>query len=190
MSAVDSPPGIAFAGLAAGEFAARKRSKRLATLCFAYVAVCGVSALLLAARHPFAAGVEVVIVMPLVCLSIAGVGLAVRRATIRIDKAGIRWGWVGASVRMKPARIARVIAYDDAIALKPKRGSTWFLSSRDWEGFTGALRALQRAEIEHEKKDGRAPWRARLQSYGRALDGLMILSCIIVTYVLLAAMSL
>ena len=147
MSAIDAPPGVAFAGEAAGEFVARPRPRRLAGRVFAFVTIVGVITIVLTARHIFAPFAEVMLVIPLVCVSIAFVGYAVRRAHLRVDADGVRWGWRVGGFRMSPDRMKGVAAYHDAIAVEPKRGSTWYLSERDWDRFDRLLEALSKGVI-------------------------------------------
>ncbi len=190
MSAVDAPPGIAFAGQPAGEFVARPRARRLARGVLVFVVLTGAVTLVVAARRIYAPMVEFVLVAPLMCVSIAGVGYAVRRAHLRLDVEGIRWGWKFAGVRMRPERLKQVRAYRDAIALTPKRGSTWYLSRHDWDRFERVLPALREARIDYIVEDRRAPMAARLQSYGIVLDGLLVMNAVIATTALVVAILL
>ena len=178
MSAIDAPPGIAFAGEAAGEFVARPRPRRLAGRVFVFVCIITIVTMFVALRRIFLPLIEVMLAVQLMCVGIAGVGLAVRRARVRVDVDGIRWGWEQAGVRMPPERITVVRAYKDAVAIVPRRGSTWFLCARDWDGFSHVPQALRRAGIPFEQVDAKAPLRARLQSYGLVLDGLLILDVV------------
>ena len=184
MSAVDAPPGIAFAGQAAGEFVARRGSRRLAYRMFGYVMFAGVLTLMLASRRLYAPMIEFLLVAPLVCMSVAFVGFAVRSAHIRIDSQGVRWGWALAGFRMRTARIRGVTAYADAVALSPKRGSTWYLSRRDWDDFEHFGRALRQARIPFEAHDHNAPIGAKLQSYGLVLDLLLVANATAATFAL------
>jgi hypothetical protein len=178
VSAVDAPPGIAFAGEAAGEFVAQPWPHRLARRVFVLVCALGVATIALAARRIYAPFAEVLLVAPLVCMSIAGVGYAVRRARLRVDRDGVRWGWQIGGFRMGRDRLASITAYSDAIAVTPRRGSTWYLSARDWHRFDQMVVALRRAGIPFEVRERRAPIAARLQSYGIVLDLLLIAASI------------
>lgn len=189
MSAVDCPPGLDFAGLADGEFRARPKQARLARRVFVFVLLAGIGTVAIASRRPFAPGVHVLFSAPLFLLSIAAVGLAVRQARVRVTEAGIRWGWENYGFRMPVARLKGVTAYSDAIAFAPKRGSTWFLTDRDWQRFGEFRGALSRAGIAYADGQGRAPIRARLQSYGRALDTLLIVDALASTVALIAAIG-
>lgn len=186
MSAVDAPMHAGIGGRLAGQFAARPGPKRLATWAMRWVALAGAIAVALAARRPAAPGASSVVVLTLMFVGFAGVGLAVRRARVTIDTGGVRWGWGWLSVRMEREKVRSVDVYRDAIALRPGRGSTWFLSARDWDRFDAMTRAVTRVGWTVTLHDRRAPLRARLQSYGRVLDGLMI-GAMLGTAILLAA---
>ena len=172
MSAVDVPPHRGLGGRAAGEFVARPGPRRLAGVSFVVCLALGAATLALASRRPYEHAT--LVVLPLMLVAIAGVGLAVRRARVTIGADGVRWGWSWLSVRMDVSRIVRVSLYDDAVALEPRRGSTWFLSARDWDRFASLARTVERAGLPAVHRGGKAPWRARLQSYGKVLDGLMV----------------
>ncbi len=175
MSAVDAPPGVAFAGTAAGEFVSRRGARRLSRGVFYYVCFVSVLTLALARRHIHSQpGIEVLLAAPILFIGVGMLGFAVRRARLRVDADGIRWGWASYGFRMSPDRLSRVLVYDDAIAVTPTKGSTWYVSARDWARFEGVSHALRKAGIAHERKPGRAPLRARLQSFGIALDLLLV----------------
>ena len=63
----------------------------------------------------------------------------------------------------------------------------WFIAARDWDRFDALVRQLRRAELPIETHATTAPIRARLQSYGRFLDGLLIVSIFGAVLVALAA---
>lgn len=187
MSAIDAPPGLPFAGRAAGEFVARPRARRLARRVFVLVIMAGVLTLILAGRRLHAPLIELLLVAPLMCISVGAVGYAVRSAHLRIDADGVRWGWGWAGFRLTRERLKRVEAYHDAVALKPTRGSTWYLSRRDWDRFERVIGAIDRAGIPFTLHDARAPLGARLQSYGAVLDGLLIADALAATLALISA---
>ena len=87
-------------------------------------------------------------------------------------------------------RIEKVVLYDDAAAFTPKKGSTWFVSRRDWGDFDDFAVALRDSDIAFEREKVRAPFAARLQSYGLALDLMLIIDVIAVTVTLGIAMVL
>jgi len=174
VSAVDVPQHLGLGGRVAGEFAARPGPRRLANLAMRWVAVAGAAAAGLAARNPFHPHASTVMVLSLMFGAFAFVGLAVRRARITIEAGGVRWGWTWLGVRMERERIRAVDVYADAIALRPRRGSAWFLSARDWERYDAMTRAVTRAGFTVTTHARTAPLAAKLQSYGRVLDGLML----------------
>lgn len=188
MSAVDAPPGVAVSDLPAGEFAATPRSRRLARRVFVYVCGAGGVTLAVAARRLYIPMVELLFMAPMVCMAVAAVGYAVRRARVRIDADGVRWGWTSAGFRMRRDRIRRVRAYRDAVAFTPARGSTWYLSRRDWAGFDGFVPALDAAGIPLSRAPGAAPLSARLQSYGAVLDALLVADAVVATGTLAAVL--
>ncbi len=174
MSVVDAPPGLDFAGPAAGEFRSRDRPRRLARFVFVACIFDGAITYGLAARDIFAPGTTILFVGPLMCLCIAGVGLAVRNARIRVDSGGVHWGWNSIGFRMGRGRIAKIRFYGSALALESDRGSSWFLSEYDWDQFERFPKAFADSGQEVVHESGRVPIRARLQGYGRVLDGLML----------------
>lgn len=190
MSAVDAPPGVAFAGRAAGDFVARAGSRRLSRRVFVYVSAAGLVTLALASRRIHVPFIELILVAPLVCMSVAAVGFAVRRARLSVDPDGVRWGWSLGGFRMHRDRMKEVRAYPDALALTPKRGSTWYLSRRDWDDFDDLRRSLGRAHIPYQRLAGRAPLAARLQSYGVVLDLLLVADAVCATLALIVALLL
>lgn len=190
MSATDAPPGIAFAGEAAGEFVARPQSRRLAARVFGYVVVVATATFIMATRRLYVPMIEFLLVGPLFFMSISAVGYAVRKARIRVDRDGVRWGWSWGGFRMGPERIESVTAYRDAYAFKPVRtsrwrpASTWYLSRRDWDRFDNVASALREANIPFQRQDAKAPLGARLQSYGIVLDLLLIATALAATFAL------
>jgi hypothetical protein len=190
VSAVDAPPGVALADLPAGEFEAALRSQRLSRRVFIHVAVASAATMFVAARRLHAPLVELLFVAPMVCLSVAAVGYAVRRARLRIDGDGIRWGWRVAGVRVRRDRMARVSAYADAVSIRVRRGATWHLCRRDWSRFENMAGALEAAGIAVTRSRERAPLGVRLQSHGLALDVLLVVNALVVSVALLVALTL
>lgn len=189
MSAVDAPPGIAFGGRAAGEFDTRPKARRLAWRTLVYVACTGALAAAMAARHSYRAGACLLVVGPLTCLSVAAVGVAVRSARLRIDTAGVAWGWGALRAHMSRGRLLRAEVYRDGVAIIPRRGSTWFLSRRDWERFGDIAGALERAKLPVTVSERRAPASARIQGYSLVLDLLLWASAAATTAALLLALA-
>jgi|GEM_PF-1223159 len=186
MSVVDTPPGLGLPGVQVGWFAARPGPRRRALRGFAFCLAVGSAAIWISAKRlgrgevdAFGTRLVVVVTAVLVC----GVALAVRRARVGIASDGVRWGWGELTVRMAAERVVRVRLYRDAIALEPRRGSTWFLSRRDWDRFEIMRRTALASGLPCEELEGAAPWRARLQSYGGFVDGLVVVGSIAVTIV-------
>jgi hypothetical protein len=171
VTAVDAPPGLGLGGRPTGEFAARPAPRRLAQAAFRFVTLATILTILLS-RHAHDAVLPVLAVS---CLSLAGVGTAVRRARIAVDRDGVRWGWSFAGFRMPRPRMSRADVFADGVALVSRRGS-WFLAERDWDRFDALVRSLARAGLPVTAHGGRAPLRARLQSYGLVLDSLMVVA--------------
>jgi hypothetical protein len=210
VTAVDAPPGLPFGGQPSGEFVARPGSRKLAGWVLGVVAAMAVATLWAArrrlVRHPetmsrqqrrfaghwaysLGAGTITVATVPVTALAIAGVGYAIRRARLRIDRDGVRWGWAALGFRMPRGRLERALAYRDAVAFRPRRGSPWYLARRDWDRFDRVPTALGKAGIPFEVHDRRAPFRSRLQSYGLVLDLLLVADAISAVLAFLLAIS-
>ena len=174
MSVVDAPPGLDFAGPAAGEFRSRARPRRLARFVFFACLVDGAITYALAARDVYGPGTSVLLAGPLMCVCMAAVGLAVRTARVRVDNGGVHWGWKTAGFRMARGGLNSVRFYGSAISLESKKGSIWFLSAYDWDHFDRFPKAFEDSGQEVVHETGRVPIRARLQGYGMVLDGLML----------------
>jgi hypothetical protein len=190
VSAVDAPPGVAFAGTAAGEFVSRRRAYRLAKVVCYYVLLLGVLTWVIAKRHFHQPGIEVLFAAPVLFIGIGLLGYAVRSARLRVDADGVRWGWGFYGFRLNSERITRAQVFRDAISLSSKRGSTWYLVNRDWQHFENVSRALRAADIHYERAHRKAPLRAKLQSFGIALDLLLIATAAGATFALSVAFAL
>lgn len=178
MSAVDTPPGLGLGGLAQDAFGARRGPRRLAEIGVRVAVVLGGAIIaLVARRRPDALG-AVAAIGALTAMALSTLGVAVRRAQVSIGSDGVRWGWGRWTVRMDRDRLTVVDLYDDAIALRARRGSTWYLSRRDWDRFEAMRRAVATAGLPAVEHRRRAPLMARLQSYGHVLDALVILAVI------------
>jgi hypothetical protein len=173
MSAIDVPPGIGLEGSSSGSFRAPRRARRIAygslacTLVFGAVTWWGVS------RHPYDPHASTLVVVPASLVAVSLLGVAVRRATVAVGRDGVRWGWRSLGFRQQAERIVEVRLYMDGATLRSRRGR-WFLAARDWDRFAALGRALTAAGLPVQRFSGPAPWRQRLQSYGRTLDGLLI----------------
>jgi hypothetical protein len=161
-------------GTPLGIFTAPRRARRLSTLAVILVVVFGGLTWYFVSKRPFRRGVSMQVMLPLAFLALAFLGFAVRRARVAITRDGVRWGWSTLGFHQERARIVTAHVYRDGVALEAKRGSWWFLAARDWERFDALVRNLRRADLPVTEHDRRAPLRARLQSYGRFLDGLMV----------------
>lgn len=113
--------------------------------------------------------------------------IAVRTARLGIDEDGVSWGWGDLSFTVKKDRIRVCRIYSDAAAVVMRRGSTWYLTSRDYTPFPEVVLALRRVGFPVEEHTRRAPLRARLQAYGVALDILLGLSALGATFIYLVA---
>lgn len=178
MSAVDLPPGIGLEGSAIATFRAPRRARRLAHFALTFTLIFGALTWWGVARHPYGRGASTLVVLPVSMVIMALLGVAVRRATVFIGRDGVRWGWRSFGVRQDVERIVEVRLYKDGATLWSKRGH-WFLAARDWDRFEALARALSAAGLPVTRYPGNAPIRQRLQSYGRALDGLLILAMLI-----------
>jgi hypothetical protein len=174
MAALDIPPGIGLAGTPLGTFRAPVRARRLARWSLAIVVALGALTWWNVSRHPYRWHASTQIVLPVAFGAIALLGFAVRRAQLAVTRDGVRWGWEAFNFTQQASRIVTAHAYADGVALEAKRGSWWFLAARDWDRFDALVRQLRRADLNVREHDTKAPLRARLQSYGRFLDALLV----------------
>lgn len=181
MSAVDLPPGIGLQGTPLGMFQAPRGARRLAAIAVAVSVALGVLTWYLVSRHPWRRGASVQITLPVAFAALALLGLAVRHASISVTRDGVRWGWSILGFHQQAARLVCAHIYRDGVALEARRGSWWFLAARDWDRFDALVRQLRRAELPLADHDRTAPFRARLQSYGRFLD-LMLVGTIVASF--------
>lgn len=187
MSVLDLPPGIGLAGTPLGSFRAPARARRLANVTLVSVVVLGAITWAFVLRHPYRWHATTQLVLPMAFTAIAMLGYLVRRASIAVTRDGVRWGWASYGFTQQAARIVTAHVYDDGVALEARRGSWWFLAARDWDRFEALVRQLRRAELPVTEHAGTAPLRARLQSYGRFLDGLLVLAIVAALAVMLWA---
>jgi hypothetical protein len=186
VSAIDLPPGIGLAGTPLGIFTAPPRARRLATIAMVVVVALGALTWYFVLRHPvldasdslWQAG-SVKIVVPVALALLAGLGWLVRSAHVAVTRDGVRWGWAALGFHQEASRIVQAHVYRDGVALEARRGSWWFLAARDWDRFDALVRQLRRAELPIADHAGRAPLRARLQSYGRFLDAMMLFAIVV-----------
>ena len=174
MSALDLPPGLGLAGTPLGTFHAPRAARRRARLALAAVIALGAATWALVARDPYHASASTQIVLPIAFAAFAGLGVIVRSAHVAISRDGVRWGFRSIGFVQPAARIVAAHVYADGVAFEARRGAWWYLAARDWDGFAAIVRQLRRAGLPVRDHDGAAPLRARLQSYGRFLDALLI----------------
>jgi hypothetical protein len=189
VSAVDAPPGIGFGGRAAGEFVARPASLKLARRALVFVVAASALALFVIGRRRLGSSGDLLIGSPLVAVAIAVVGYAVRRARLRIDGDGVRWGWDALGFRVPRDKLAGAVVYTDAVAFRRGTSTPWYLARHDFAEFDRVPAALRQAGIGFEQADRRAPLRARLQTYGVALDVLLILDVLFAAAAVLFAVA-
>ena len=188
MAAIDTPPGLGHDDSRGAGFAAPRGPRRLAELAMRVtVALTVLVILVVGRRRSDSAPVLVAWVVSASALGL--VGAAVRRARITIAADGVRWGWGALTVRMSRERIVRCELYVDGVALRARRGSTWFLARRDWDRFDSLGRALADVGLPCAALDRKAPFTARLQSYGRILDGLLIAAMVVAIGVAMVAVA-
>ena len=178
MSVLDLPPGIGLVGTPLGTFRAPARARRLALVSLVSVVVLGAITWAFVARHPWRWHATTQLVLPMAFTALALLGFLVRQATVAVSRDGVRWGWSTIGFTQQVARIVTAHVYQDGVALEARRGSWWFLAARDWDRFDALVRQLRRAELPVTDHEGRAPLRARLQSYGRVLDALLVLAIV------------
>jgi hypothetical protein len=189
VSAIDIPPGIGLRGTALGLYRAPQRSRRLATISLIAVVVLGGITWALVARHPYYhRHASAQIVLPFAFALFALLGFTVRTARLEVTRDGVRWGWDALNFTQSASRLAHAHVWTDGITLERKRGGTWFLGARDWDRFEALVRQLRRAELPIQEHATRAPLRARLQSYGRFLDGLLVGSVVSALFVMMWAL--
>jgi hypothetical protein len=189
VSAIDIPPGIGLRGTALGLYRAPQGSRRLATISLIAVVVLGGITWALVARHPYYhRHASTQIVLPFAFALFALLGFTVRTARLEVTRDGVRWGWDALNFTQNASRLAFAHVWTDGITLERKGGGTWFLGARDWDRFDALVRQLRRAELPVKDHATRAPLRARLQSYGRFLDGLLVGSVVSALFVLMWAL--
>lgn len=179
MSAVDLPPGIGLAGTPLAVFRSPVRARRLAAFSIILVIGFGALAWYLALQRPWGFrgySKQIQLVLPVALAAFSGIGIAVRSARLTISRDGVRWGWSGIGFTQESRRVVRASIYRDGVTLESKRGSWWFLAARDWDRFDALVRQLRRTDMPIAEHDHAAPLRARLQSYGRFLDAMLIVA--------------
>lgn len=173
---LDLPPGIGLAGTPLGTFRSPGKARFRAFFALVFVVVVGAATWGFVSRHPYRYHSSTQVVLPIAFLALAMLGVLVRTARVSITRDGVRWGWRSVGFHQNVSRIAVAHVYSDGVALEARRGSWWFLAARDWDRFDALVRQLRRAEMPIADHTGTAPLRARLQSYGRFLDAMLLLA--------------
>jgi len=176
VSVVDLPPGIGLVGTPLGTFGSPLRARVLAVAALVVSVVLGALTWWLISKHPYRHGAPYQFTLPVAFTAFSLLGIAVRSARVTVTRDGVRWGWLAFGFHQPAARIQTVHIYADGVALEARRGSWWFIAARDWERFDALVRQLRRTDMAIADHARRAPIRARLQSYGRFLDGLLVAS--------------
>ena len=174
MTAVDLPPGIGLRGTALAMFRAPRGARRLAWFALIAVIVLGGTTWGFVSRHPYHHHSSTQVVLPVAFAMFALLGFIVRSARLEVTRDGVRWGWSSLNFSQDASRLKCAHVWRDGVTLESKRGGTWFLGARDWDRFDALVRQLRRVELPFEEHPRKAPLRARLQSYGRFLDGLLV----------------
>ena len=178
MTALDVPLGGA--AIATGqEFRASRGSRIMARIALVYAIV---ATLHLGRR--FFMGQEARGSLMITLLGLAAMAYLLRTARLTVHPSGVRWGWDPIGFRMDHGRIRHVTAYTDAIKVSPRRGMPWFLVARDWSPFPRMVKAFSSLNVPFEAVTTRAPFLARMQGYGLALDLLVLADVVIVTLLL------
>jgi hypothetical protein len=174
MSAIDLPPGIGLQGTPLGVFRAPMRARRLALIAVVVVLLVGALTWYFVLQHPWRRGSSQQVILPAAFAAFTLLGIAVRSARLAISRDGVRWGWTMLGFTQPTSKVVRASVYRDGVTLESKRGSWWFLAARDWDRFEALVRQLRRTEMPLAEHDIKAPIRARMQSYGRFLDLILI----------------
>jgi hypothetical protein len=179
VSALDLPPGLGLTGTPLAEFCAPPRARRLAVIAVIVAIALGALAWYLALQPPVRRLPRASqLVAPVALALLALLGLAIRSARLAVTRDGVRWGWSALGFHQPASRIVRAHVYRDGVALEARRGTWWFLAARDWERYDALVRQLRRAGLPIADHDRTAPLRARLQSYGRFLDAMMVFAIV------------
>lgn len=173
-------------------FGAPGRSRRLAAVLLVYIlAVSGFAFARAGSAENIGrvgeSAAAIGMVAPLFASTVALMVFVVRNARLRIDDSGVSWGFGILAFRVPLRRIRSCRLYSDAVALMVRPGFTWYVCARDYVPFPDVVAALARAGLPLEREAGPTPLRARLQSYGTAIDLLLIVDAIGVTLLFLTA---
>lgn len=187
MSAVDLPPGMGLRGPALARFRSPLGARWLARVSVVAVVLFGGATWAFVTRHPYHRHASAQVVLPVAFFMVSALGFIVRSAKLEITRDGVRWGWESFNVAQNAAHWKCAHVWRDGITLQRKSGGTWFLGRRDWDRFEALVRQLRRTELPFEHHPERAPLRARMQSYGKFLDGMLVGSMVAAIGVMLWA---
>jgi hypothetical protein len=161
-------------------FRAPPRARDLAGLTFLYTILASLFAF---PRREDAGPLGVL--LPLFCVVIGGLSVAIRTARLEVDAGGVRWGWGRFAWRASVDRFRCVRAWANAVAVVPRRGLAWVLVPRDWEPFDKLAGAFAAAGIDLEPQPSGARRATRIQGYGWLLDVLVWTNVAVTTSMLL-----
>ena len=187
MSALDLPAS-GLAGWPRARARAPRSLRRLATLAIAVTVAATPLTWWLVHGDPHQAHAATLVVTPIALVAIAALGWLVRSAVVTFDGVALRWVVLGVAFAVEPPRLRGATVYRDGLALQVGRGSPWFLAHRDWDGLGLVVDELVEAAVVPTTAQARpAPWRARIQSYGRVPDGLVVAAMLEALVVVLTA---
>ena len=181
--------------ISARTFGASQRSRRLAVIAFVYTLVIGGIVFVRSGRpdtiiREGEAAAAVGMIVPLFCTTVALVVLGVRMAGLTVDDGGVSWGMGLIAFRLRAPAIESCRLYRDAVAVTRRgRRFTWYVCARDYGPFPEVVGAFRRSRLPLVEDGGPAPLAARLQSYGLAIDFLLVIDALAVTAVFLLSSS-
>jgi len=174
-------------------FGASPGARRLAVIAFLYTLGVGGVVFVRSGRPDFIiregeSAAALGMIVPLFCITVALVVLGVRLAALTVDDSGVSWGMGLLAFRLRVAVIESCRVYRDAVAVTRRgRRFTWYVCARDYGPFPEVLAAFRRSRLPCLEDGGAAPLAARLQSYGLAIDFLLVVDALAVTAVFVAA---
>jgi len=166
--------------VSAASFRAPTRARDLAGFAFLYAIL--VSFFAFPRRQDIG---PLAVILPLFCVLVAGLAIAIRSARLEVSQDGVRWGWDRLSFRVGLERFRLARIWPNAVAVVPRRGTPWVLVPRDWEPFDALRTAFVAAGLPLEEQPRPAPRRVRVQGYGWLLDVLVWLNVAVTTAMML-----
>ena len=175
MGAVDCPPGLTLSGLARFEFEAKSYAKKLAWVVFVSVVVVSGATVYFIGKNFNLDKASVVLAGPLFCFMIAALGVVIRSAKLRIFEEKIQWSIPYFQFALPKEKVANVVSYTNTLAFVAQKGSSWFVTERDWKEFPRMEDAVTSCGYQvSSKKSEKTPLKAKMQSYGHVLDALLV----------------